>query len=107
MIKIDKAEAERLIESVSALTVIEATRSEGFQALSNTDGDSTAFVAGGILGRMEEIEKLTCSDRYSIPAFDVLADVPNEISEAVRAALWQAFRYGYYQALSDSEDAQK
>ena len=98
-------ETERLLATVSPLDVMKAAGNEGFNhIMGGLDKVSagTLFAAALVIGKMQELETLEANGDFRLPAMDIIASIAPDEREAVKKSIWESFRYGYYQALSDT-----
>ena len=118
---IDAREAQRIGSVIGTDDMVQAVGCSYTQRTAGGNSEKTWDIAGAlsvgrIIGRMEMIEQ---DKVYQLPPLDSFraeyvanivkdetkndSDKEAAIDQYVRKILWQAFRYGYYQALDDRD----
>ena len=119
---IDQEEAKRIGSVIGRGAMVQAAGCAYTRGQAGTDTKrvwdlSNGLAAGLIIGRLELIEQSEAFPLPPLERFDAAkvgsiamdphtADTEKEtaITAYVYKLLWQAFRYGYYQALDDKEE---
>ena len=112
--KIDKYEAQELINCLGGDRLGEAASNPAVAAIGthypqNDMATAYAFAAGEIVSRLKQLEE----DSENVPK--PIQDIVDTMEEMAKAGdtqkliqfayetSWKAYRYGYYQAIADSE----